>query len=140
VRLNRLDNVRAFPHAVGGQASERATIYAVGEAVQHRTANAEAVAAPAYSVASLSLEQALGDVPQCDFLKMDCEGAEYAILFNASEAALGKIRRMCLEVHDGVTAHSRQELAQYLRSKGFQVRLEPNPVHGQLGFLYATHP
>jgi len=136
VRLNRLENVRAFPQAVGGQESEKTTIYAVGEAVQHRTARAEA--APAFAVTSISLEQALAEVPQCDFLKMDCEGAEYAILFNASEAAMGKIKRMCLEVHDGVTPHNRHELADYLRGKGFQVKLEPNQVHAHLGFLYAT--
>lgn len=136
--LNGLTNVRAYPYAVGGAATTGTlTLYATGAAVQHRTAGA-AAAAPAVSVACFALAAVLADLPQVDLLKLDVEGAEYEILFTAEPAVLAKIRRLSMEVHDGVTAHTRADLARFLGDRGFQVRVLPNPAHPDLGFLFAT--
>ncbi len=139
IRLNGLTNVRAFPKAVGGAGADSLTLYATGAAVQHRTAGA-AAAEPAIVVGSLTLAAVLADLPRCDLLKLDVEGAEYEILFTAEAAALAKVRRLSMEVHDGVTAHTRADLARFLQERGFQVNVRPNPVHAHLGFLYATQP
>jgi len=40
-------------------------------------------------------------INHCDLLKMDCEGAEYDILYNTSEDVLNKIDQMAIEVHAG---------------------------------------
>ena len=34
---------------------------------------------------------------KCDFLKLDCEGGEYEILYHASETSLQKIGRIVCE-------------------------------------------
>jgi FkbM family methyltransferase len=141
VRLNGLENVRMFPYAVGAARAGRLTLYATGEAVQHRTAGAsEAPTASAFDVTSVSLDQIFEEqnLARCDFLKIDCEGAEYEILLNTSDRTLGRIRHVCLEYHEGVTPHSREDLARFFRDKGFHVALRPNPVHRQLGFLHAA--
>lgn len=39
------------------------------------------------------------NIDKCDFLKMDCEGAEYEILFNTSEDILKRINKISLELH-----------------------------------------
>ena len=38
---------------------------------------------------------------KCDLLKIDCEGAEYDILFNTPEEILNKIDQMAIEIHSG---------------------------------------
>jgi FkbM family methyltransferase len=141
VRLNSLQNVRMFPYAVGGVPSGRLTLYATGEAVQHHTAEARTTAAQTFEVTSVSLDQIFegNHLTQCDFLKIDCEGAEYEILFNASEQILGRIRHVCLEYHEGLSAYTHQDLARFFRDKGFRVTVRPNPAHRHLGFLHAAN-
>ena len=137
IRLNATSKVVAFSVAVGAQ-SEKMTLFTTGAAVQHTTTNASRPT-DAISVQGLCLDDVLGvnAIEACDFLKMDCEGGEFNILLNASEATLQKIKNICLEYHDGVTRFSHIDLVNYLQKKGFQVRTAPNPVHGHLGFLYA---
>jgi hypothetical protein len=69
----------------------------------------------------------LGDIferfslKKIDYLKMDCEGAEYEILENAT-SLLRRIRRISMETH--TTADRRPEdLENLLSGHGFAVRL-----------------
>jgi len=137
IRLNSTSNVLAFSIAVGAQSGEM-TLFATGEAVQHTTTNASRQA-DTISVQGLCLDDVLegNAIEVCDFLKMDCEGGEFDILLNASEATLQKVKNICLEYHNGVTRFSHTDLIDYLQKMGFQVRTAPNPVHDHLGFLYA---
>jgi FkbM family methyltransferase len=57
-----------------------------------------------------------------DFLKMDCEGAEYEILFNCDRAVLKRIKVLSFEFHDLHTAdNSGYAIARYLRKQGFAI-------------------
>lgn len=139
--LNRVTNVRPFPYAVSGKRDGLLLLDTRREAVQHRTATESHEEETALmQVPSKSLDQIFEElhVAECDFLKIDCEGAEYDILFHASDQTLDKMKHVCLEYHDGVTAYSHDDLAGFFRGKGFSVRIQPNPVHAHLGFLYAT--
>jgi FkbM family methyltransferase len=140
--LNHVANVSAFPYAIGAHSG---TIYldtTTEIAVQHSTAKTvpSSNTKTALQVTSLSLDDIFEEqqLSCCDFLKIDCEGGEYDILFNASEMTLKKTRNICLEYHNGVTHFSHNDLVTYLRQKGFQVKTIPNPVHKNLGFLYAN--
>lgn len=56
-----------------------------------------------------------------DFLKIDCEGAEYEILYGASVGALQQVKLISMEFH-----HSLQEgklLSNFLEKRGFEVKL-----------------
>ena len=61
-----------------------------------------------------------------DYLKMDVEGAEYAILMNSPAWCLEKIRYMVLEYHR-FEGHGLgpQDLKDLLERRGFTVELEP---------------
>jgi len=48
-------------------------------------------------VECVSLDMALADIEKCDFLKLDCEGGEYEILYAASDETLRRISRMVCE-------------------------------------------
>ena len=143
VRLNRLENVHAYPYAVSGIQPGSATLYTgASEAVQHSTIPGPGRPGPdAIEVSSMTLDRIFEDLglESCDFLKMDCEGAEYEILFHASDSTLEKIKRICLEYHDEVTPHSHGDLIRFFSEKGFQVGLRPNRAHRHLGLIYARN-
>jgi FkbM family methyltransferase len=139
LRLNGIENVKAFPLAISGKKDSLQLHLITPEPVQHSTAVEKHPAHNSISVPNTTLDQALTELelPYCDYLKMDCEGAEYDILFNTSPNTLKKIRHICLEHHDGVTPYSHTDLIRFLERHGFQVRHTPNPVHRHLGFVYA---
>jgi hypothetical protein len=70
-------------------------------------------------------------------LKLDCEGAEYDILLNASGPLLSKIRQIAVEYHVGLTPHQPEELAERLERDGFETDLQPL-VDEEGGYLYAS--
>ncbi len=140
LRLNQVDNVKAFPHALGAQSGWMDLHIVSPEAVQHTTAP-EHESSDSIRVPSVTLDQVFAEqqLSRCDYVKMDCEGGEYDILFNASDETLQKVQHFCLEYHDGVTEFSHQDLVRFFENKGFQVRLTRNPVHRHLGLLHAAN-
>lgn len=138
--LNETKNVQAFQTAVSAT-SGPLTLATTGAAVQHTTTGSQ-ISGSADSfieVQALSFADlfAANDISRCHFLKIDCEGCEFELLLNASPAVLAQIDHICLEYHNGFTAHNHTELAAHLQENGFQVTTTPNPVHDYLGFLYA---
>ncbi len=69
-------------------------------------------------------------IGQCDFLKLDCEGAEFEILRAASRETLARIRHIAMEYH-----RDPAELRRILRAAGFEVVVRP--TDGNSGFLFA---
>lgn len=64
------------------------------------------------------------NITTCIYLKVDCEGAEYDVLLNASQGTLQKIDRIVLEWHV-VDGHSPEELEAFLTTCGFAVSRHP---------------
>jgi FkbM family methyltransferase len=137
LNLNDVTNVRASPRAVGAENGTLELRAVSAQAVQQSTAAQHGTSA--IRVPSITLDQLFADLnlARCDYLKMDCEGAEYGILFNASQDTLGKISHLCLEYHDGVTSYSHIDLARFLEQHGFKVTSQVNPAHHDLGLMYA---
>jgi FkbM family methyltransferase len=78
-------------------------------------------------------------IERCNFLKIDCEGAEYEILYNTPKHIFDRIDRIAMEYHQppfyGLNAndHDPERLASFLRDAGFSVRMQPeNRMHGLL--------
>jgi len=144
VALNQINNVVALQTAVSGQTGSM-KMALTGAAVQHVSFNYQKSTtqydAPVIEVKSQSLNElfAQDDLTHCDFLKIDCEGGEFDILFNSSPNTLAKIRHICLEYHDNATQHTHQDLRTFLRENGFDVKIAKNPVHDYLGLMYARN-
>ncbi len=138
--LNQLKNVRPFPIAIGA-ASEKFVLETTGSAVQHTVTGSEISgrATSKIEVEGLSLDDlfAINQIERCDFLKVDCEGAEFDIFLHTSQETLDKITHICLEYHNGFTSYSHTDLVGFLQKAGFKTEITPNPVHDFLGFLYA---
>lgn len=142
VRLNGVANVRALPEAIAGSGGTLALYTITGLSGQHRTAgDAAAAKASAIDVLATTLTRALErhGIARCDFLKIDCEGAEFEILLGLPDQTLGRIARIALEYHDHVTEHEHGELVRFLETRGFVVRTRPSPAWRELGFLYAEN-
>ena len=139
LKLNGIANVQTFPCAIAAENGTLELRAVSAEAVEQSTAASESRASRAIQVESISLDKALADIDHCEYVKMDCEGAEYSILFSAGETTLRKIQHICLEYHDGVTAFSHRELAAFFERNNFRVSEQPNPAHRHLGLIYASN-
>jgi FkbM family methyltransferase len=137
LEVNQIENVTVFESAVGSSTGKATLQLVTGQAVQHSTA-AEA-GGSGVAVQTVTLTSVLEQLPEgrIDYLKIDCEGAEYDILFNTPSEVLRKITRICMEVHDGMTLHDHNEMIHFLQNQGYSTRLTPNPVHAELAYLYA---
>ena len=135
---NGVANVTVYPKAISHD-GRPLVLRVIGEAVQHSTSDGGKPAAGEQAVESMTLGAALDahGLAGCDLIKIDCEGGEFEILLNADRALLGRFRRIALEYHDSATMHNHAELERHLTAAGFTVTIFPNPVHADLGFLYA---
>lgn len=70
-------------------------------------------------------------IKKIDLLKMDCEGAEYEILFNLNDKDYSKIKRIVMETHDFIKDKSITDIYYLLKSKGYSIK-----ING--AYLYAT--
>ena len=138
VRKNKLENIVAFNEAVGAQVGSLRLDLSEEEPLKLRSMDAHLE--KSMDVPALSLVDVFERIEKqkCDLLKLDCEGAEYAILFNTPPETLGKIQRIVMEYHDDVTKHSSEELKSFLQDHDFKVESFPNFVHDNLGYLRAS--
>ena len=76
-----------------------------------------------------------------DFLKIDCEGSEYDILYSLTKTELQKIRYIALEYHEfnNNKKHSAIEISNFLRNNGFLTQIIPNTSDKfGYGYVYAA--
>jgi len=141
LRLNAVPNVEPHPIALGAGGATLALRAGTAEPGQSSTARGGAGVGPkAEQVPARSLGALLDElaIRQCDFLKMDCEGAEYEILMSSDRRTLGRVRHLALEYHDGYTHHQHGELVAFLEANGFRVRTSPSRAHREIGYLFAS--
>jgi len=78
-----------------------------------------------------------------DILKLDCEGAEYEILYSLSKRELKKIKFLVLEYHefDNKPKRNPEALTKFLRRMGFAAQIVPTDIRKKmsLGYIYASH-
>jgi len=72
-------------------------------------------------------------IQKVDFLKMDCEGAEYDILFNCQKEVLDKIQKISMEYHNINKTYNINALKNFMENNGFVVK-----VLEALYMVYAT--
>ena len=93
---------------------------------------------PTTTVAAVTLAQAFADnaLDRCDFLKMDCEGAEYEILAACPADLFTRIDRIALEFHEWGGAHHGQ-LVEILERHAFVVTVIYDDLDHDTGYLFA---
>ena len=76
------------------------------------------------------------DLERIDFLKLDCEGAESAILQSTPDEYLKRIRKIAMEFHDHLSELNHQDIQHILERAGFTTRLKWDGK-SPLGYMYA---
>jgi len=64
------------------------------------------------------------ELKKIDFLKMDCEGAEYEIIMNAESSNLNKIQKIAMEIHEEIVPYKKEVIIENLKKHGFNVKLQ----------------
>lgn len=135
---NRVYNAEIYEGALAGKDGYAHLSFQADRAVQNTTSS-QTLAQHSIEVKTLTLATLFEKfgVSDCDYLKIDCEGGEYEILFTASPKTLACVQRICMEIHDGIDGHNRFEMITFLQGQGYRTRLTPNPVHDNLAYLFA---
>ena len=99
----KIQNITAHQLAIGGENTSLDLF--TGRSVNHSLFENYALLGNEKNTQKVkvkTLEQFVFDnkIEQIDFLKMDCEGAEYAILFNTPRSIFDKVSVISMEFHD----------------------------------------
>ena len=89
-------------------------------------------------VDSISLQKIFDDnnIEHCNFLKLDCEGAEYEIIKNLPIAYLEKIDKIIIEYHSADSyPELLNELKEIFTNHNFKIDVKPSFLG--MGILYA---
>ncbi len=140
LKLNRIQNVCAFPFSVNGHEGIAEMHAPSREPAHSLTRPAMPVHSNHMRVRTVSLDQVIEGLDSrcCDYLKVDCEGAEYEIFFNASPQTLNRIQHICLEYHDWITRYTHEDLVRFFHQHHFRATCIPSRAHRGLGLLYAA--
>lgn len=126
--LNPTSRIETFPFAVAGHSGEvtlsidshdsfttSASIYNP-DPNQHL----DRIKVPCKNLSDIFEEQ---KIEKCDLLKMDCEGAEFDILYNTPDPLFARIYQFAMEVHPGEKSDQNiVSMEAFLRKKGFNTR------------------
>jgi FkbM family methyltransferase len=73
-------------------------------------------------------------ISSIDFLKIDCEGGEGAIISSLNASVTKKIGKISIEYHNHLSEVSHTALAEKLRRLGFKVKVIPSDL--KYGYIY----
>jgi FkbM family methyltransferase len=141
--LNGLSNVTIVRSAVSGQGGTLKLYRGAHGPLHTVRADRVGAASAADEVPALTLPQIMDrhGVVRCGFLKMNCEGAEYGILYGTPPEYLSRIDRIALEYHaspgEDKGAVSR-ELAAFLQRQGFDLFEFTDFVGFDCGYIRAV--
>ena len=122
--LNPDQAFTCLPQAVAGEPGELVLAYDAADAFTtsatvfgEGSAQGDRIRVPAVTISSVMREYAL---ERCDLLKLDCEGAEFEILYRCPPEDLARIGRVAMEVHRGAGANQNINAVEtFLRAAGF---------------------
>lgn len=137
VKINNLKNVKIFNLGGLGEKKEVKLYLDETNDAGHSIYNK---AKKFVFISCISLKEIFEDnkIKFCEFLKMDCEGAEYEILFNTPKKYFDKIGMIALEYHDEIYKEKNiSDMKTLLINKGFRINVKP--VKSNQGLLYAKN-
>lgn len=137
--LNRVQNIKSFPLAISGHCGEIQLSFDASDSfTTSATMFSSGINAPDYlNVKSITLQRIFEDnvINKCDLVKIDCEGAEYDILYSCSPEILKRVDQIAMEVHPGKGKNQNiGAMELFLQSQGFITRQRP------VGKLWAWRP
>lgn len=135
VTLNNLSNVSAFNVAVTDKTST-VKIFLNKDDSGHSMFSHDLNSVEVKSTTLKSIFDE-NNITTCDFIKMDCEGAEYDIINSLPQEYFKKIKKMIIEYH---MADKKPELLENLISKlqALSFAVKKKTLFSDIGFLYVN--
>lgn len=122
INSNNLNNVRIFRLAIAKKAGKRRL---VADQTNDSGASFFITGNVSEMVECLTLEDVFNSngIENCDFMKIDCEGAEYEILYHTPDKIFKKINRIALEYHipNSSPRYNHKALMKFLIRHGYSV-------------------
>ncbi len=132
LKLNNCNNVKTENIAIGavdGKAEINLSTTTDGHSLYWKNSGEK----QSIIVNRLDLYCRANGIDRIDFLKMDCEGAEYDILSTMTKDMAQKIGKIGMEYHVGIPDHKPEEIITLLTGLGFNV------IHFGGGFVRAIN-
>jgi len=122
IAANKTDNIIAFHVAVSGTTGSRELFLHPNDPCMHSLYFKSETKS---EVSTISIEDIFkqNNIDHIDYLKLDCEGAEYEILFNCPKEILKKIYHIGAECHNLDEQRTTQSFIYFLESNGFKVTI-----------------
>ena len=142
LKLNDLSNVKPF-HAAITKITNTITLYIdkknkIGNSIFKTNETTESEEIDSFSLKDFVINN---KIKKIDFLKIDCEGAEFEILLNLDKELLDDIHKISVEVHENGNSKSIDELIDLMEKNDFQVKisnlLDDSKI--KLSMLYAEN-
>lgn len=141
VHLNGFTNVVASNLAISVGIGE-GLFYSGGTSIEHSLMSADMGGSTvSYVVRTIGLMDIfkINNLSYIDFLKVDCEGSEYDILFGTNTYYLSKIEKIVLEYHEGrCRKFNRSDLVSFLGDNGFVTKVRGESDRSN-GLIYAKN-
>ncbi|MDD3998485.1 MAG: FkbM family methyltransferase [Candidatus Shapirobacteria bacterium] len=136
IRMNKLKNIIIFS---GGISSTQNKINIAENNKNY--GHSQTSSTSSFCVDAISLPKLFSkyNLKHCHLIKCDCEGTEYDIFSNVPSSIYAKIDRIVMEYHlfDFDSQQKFQRLKSIFKKNNYRLKISPNPVHSNLGFLYA---
>jgi FkbM family methyltransferase len=130
VSLNKANNVIPLNFGICGKRSKRKLYLNEKNTGGHSIIKKEINSVDIKCVTLKNVFKEFG-ISYCDFMKIDCEGAEYEILMKTPKNILKRIGKISLEHHNFDPKHSVNDLKKHLFNSGFDVVVKENMVYAK---------
>ncbi len=136
IKLNKIKNVRTFQIAISSKQKKLGMMINQKNLGNNRIKKYEK---SKMFVNAISLEQFMNQnkIDHINLIKSDCEGEEFNIFQNLNRDSYKKIDHIVMEYHLFKSKYMLEKLVDTFRSNGFKIKQTSNPVHKNIGFLFA---
>jgi FkbM family methyltransferase len=129
IKLNKLEGVISpYRKAVAGKRGELELFFSPNDSgdvslrKQEQKGQSQSIKVPAITLEDVFREN---KIQVCDFLKMDCEGAEEEIFLNTPKELFSRIKSITLEWHYNLNKMTIGEFGRFLEDAGYKFKYNP---------------
>jgi len=139
IKQNRIKNVTPKNLALDKEMKQM-KLQISQEDLNHSTIRAIEPTGESQSIQTTTLERIFykNRIEKCDLIKIDCEGSEFDIIYNAPKEIFNKTSNIFLEYHDWIEGENSNKLKDFLKNQGYKVEKYPNNKMKELGFMWCT--